>query len=75
MQYAELPEVKLLVSGNWLLAQVSVEFHYLHIVFPDDDTLSDRGTTIVNGKKSPAGIPSISLSTSLYITLLSSSRS
>ena len=54
MQYAELPEVKLLVSGNWLLAQVSVEFHYLHIVFPDDDTLSDRGTTIVNGKKSPA---------------------
>ena len=74
MQYAELPEVKLLVSGNWLLAQVSVEFHYLHIVFPYDDTLSDRGTTIVNGKKSP-GIPSISLSASLYITLFSSLRS
>ena len=27
-----------------------MKFDYLHIVFPDDDTLSVQGTTIVNGK-------------------------
>ena len=47
---------------------MSVKFDYLHIVFPYDDTLSDRGTTIVNGKKSPR-ILSISLSTSLCFLL------
>ena len=39
-----------MVSCNWLLAQVSIKFDYLHIVFPYDDTLSVRGTIIVNGK-------------------------
>ena len=27
-----------------------IKITYLHIVFPYDDTLSVRGTTIVNGK-------------------------
>ena len=29
---------------------MSIKFDYLHIVFPDDDTLSVRGTTVVNEK-------------------------
>ena len=68
MSYTELAEF-----SCWL----NEKSDYLHIVFPYDDTLSVRGTTIVhvNGKNRQELIPSISLSASLYITLLSSSRS
>ena len=50
MQYAELPELSCWLAVIGLLAQVSIKFDYLHIVFLYDDTLSVRGTTIINGK-------------------------
>jgi len=50
MSYPELPEFSCWIAVIGFLAQVSIKFDYLHIVFPYDDTLSVRGTTTVNAK-------------------------
>ena len=65
MQYAELAEFSWF---NWLLAQVSIKFDYLHIGFPDDDTLSvrSRDDNCKREKIACRNSPYLSISLSIY---------